>query len=220
MKTPRPHPSLILLVLFALLAVLWTPASAQTNAPTDTAGLPVVASTNPPASFWDIGKQLGQAVSDSGLGNATNYSVAPYLTYAPKAKDHYGAGVLCVYNVSSYLGAGFGVDYLGSFNLVSGNVTLKKDIYPFRTLGFAKGTWLETTTVTPFVLTGVGVPLGGTGGNGGAATVIYDLGGYTQFGHWLGGRFGAGACYGSWSGAGPDYSVKRYHLFLSWQKGF
>ena len=220
MKTLRPH--LLVLTLLALrLALGLTPASAQTPPPpADPSGLPAVAQTNPPASFWDISKQLGQAVSDSGIGNSTNYSVAPYLTYAPKAKDHYGAGVLCIYNVSSYIGAGFGVDYLGSFNLVSGNVTLKKDIYPFRSVGFAKGTFLETASVTPFVLTGVGVPLGGTGNNGAAATVVYDIGGYSQFGHWLGGRFGAGACYGSWSGAGPDYSVKRYHLFLSWQKGF
>jgi len=162
---------------------------------------------------------LEHAVVSSSIASATNYAFAPYITYAPKAPqgNRVGGGVLTVYNVNQYVGGALGIDYLGQFSLVSGDLTLQ---YPTRPLlrvptikqtAFASNFW-----VTPFVLGGLGKPLAGT--ESGVA-VITDVGVQTKFGHFLGGQFGAGACWGEWANAGA-YSVKRYHGFINWSKGF
>ena len=164
--------------------------------------------------------QLWSAIAASDILQATNYSIAPYLTYASaiKSSDKVGAGLLAIYNVNNYVGAAMGVDYLGRFSLVSGNVTLKADMQPFKQITFFS--WLPDTIknvwVTPFTLLGIGQPLGNT--TEGAATV-WDVGASVKFGHWMGGSFGAGATWGEWQNAG-DYSGHREHLFFEYQKGF
>lgn len=153
------------------------------------------------------------------VGNVTNYSFVPYATYAPEAPDgnKVGGGILAVYNVNNHLGAGVGVDYLGQFSLVSGNLSIKADIHPLKQIEFLNGSsWATNFTITPFAMAGVGKPLGGTS-TGMAA--LADVGGQTKLGDVWGGTIGLGVCYGQWVNAG-DYSVKRYHFFLSWQKGF
>src|ERR1035437_3494061 len=143
--------------------------------------------------------------------SATNYAIAPYLTYANKAPTKIGGGILAIYNVNNYVGAGMGVDWLGGFRMVNGNIQLKVDTKPLSFIGWTN------IVVTPFVLVGIGTPFSNTGGGG--VSTIEDVGAYVQFGHFLGGRFLVGAAYGQWTGVGP-YSVQRDHGFLGWKKGF
>ena len=176
-------------------------------------------------NIGDAAQKLFNEAQSGGLFTATNYAIEPYLTYAPKAPagNTIGGGVLAVYNVNSLVGIALGVDYLGQFSLVSGNATLK---YPINVgskvdhyvPSFAAGLkpYLDEIVVVPFVLGGVGTPLSGSSSS---ATLIYDVGGYIQYGHLLGGKFNTGICWGGWDNAGA-YSGKRYHIFIGWSHGF
>tara|TARA_R110000868_G_scaffold195048_6_gene440755 strand:+ start:1193 stop:1798 length:606 start_codon:yes stop_codon:yes gene_type:complete len=168
-------------------------------------------------------KQALTTAKDTGLLTATNYAIEPYLTYAPKlanGKSYTGGGVLAMYNLNNYVGAGLGIDYLGQFSLVSGNVSLKYAI--------SAGDYLKeyvpllpsavtNITLVPFALGGLGIPC--SGGTGSGVSTIEDAGAYIQYGNFLGGKFNTGACYGQWNNAG-DYSGKRYHIFAGWSHGF
>jgi hypothetical protein len=169
--------------------------------------------------------QVLKDAQSAGIFQATNYAIEPYLTYAPKnaAGDNFGAGVLAVYNLNDYVGAGLGVDYLGQFSLVSGNATLKVPIHvgdkvnkyiPANWIGVRKVT--SELTVVPFVLGGIGTPLSGSPTT---ITTIADVGGYIQYGHLWGGKFNTGVCWGKWINAG-EYSGTRYHIFAGWSRGF
>ena len=194
-------------------------AYSQTSTNTDTS----VVSTNVSSNTSSEIKNLIDTVQSSGILKATNYAIEPYLTYAPKAPagNQIGGGVLAIYNLSSYVGVGLGVDYLGQFSLVSGNATLK---YPINVGKYIVkyASWLPASldemVVTPFALAGVGKPMSGTG-NSGDVSAIADIGGYVQFGKLAGGKFNVGACWGEWINAG-DYSGKRYHVFAGWSHGF
>lgn len=159
--------------------------------------------------------QIYQALETSGIFDSTNYSVDPYFTYAPHAPngDKVGGGILAVYNVNNYVGTALGIDYLGQFSMVSGNATLK---LPVKLSNYISASWATNLTVTPFVLAGVGKPTGGTSAG---LAIIADVGVATEFGHLWGGRFNAGASYGTWADAGV-YSGVRYHAFLGWSHGF
>jgi hypothetical protein len=148
----------------------------------------------------------------SQIGGLTNYAIEPYLTYAPAAPKKVGGGVLGVYNVSQNVGLGLGLDWLGDFSLISANVELRAPFHPLRAT-------FPSLTVSPFVLFGVGTPLGGAQNSNGGVATIQDAGAYTSFGRFLGGQFNVGAAYGQWTGAGP-YDVKRYHIFIGWSHGF
>lgn len=157
--------------------------------------------------------QIVAAMESSGLTTATNYSGEAYATYAPniKAKEHWGAGFLAVFNLTDNVGTALGVDYLGHFTMVSGNVTLKTVTHPFA--GF--GGWGTNVAVTPFALVGIGQSFSGASG----PTAIEDVGAFVGFGHLWGGQFDVGAAWGQWENAG-DYSGERYHAFAGWYKGF
>ena len=159
--------------------------------------------------------EIYDALAGSGLATATNYAVEPYLTYAPNAPsgNRIGGGTLLVYNVSQFVGAGLGVDYLGQFSLVSANVTLRVPTHPFTFTGVS---WATNLAVVPFALAGVGTPLSGAGSG---AIAVTDAGAYVSFGHLWGGKFNTGACYGRWDNAGA-YSGPRGHFFVGWSKGF
>lgn len=159
------------------------------------------ATNNPPS--------IGTAVSD--FTSSTNIAIEPYLTYSPKTKVKIGAGLLAAYNFNNYVGAGLGLDWLGKFSLVSGNVELKLPMTPFAGWG------IKDLQVTPFVLAGIGSPI--SGNNTESISAIYDVGGYISYGHWLGGKFNTGLAWGKWTGAG-EYSGDRYHIFIGWCKGF
>jgi hypothetical protein len=141
---------------------------------------------------------------------ATNYAIAPYATYAQSAPTKFGGGILGIYNVNNYVGAGIGLDWLGGFSMVSGNIQLK---LPINAGQFVAG-WTNLT-VTPFALGGVGAPFTGSSG----ASMIEDVGAYVQFGHLWGGQFVVGGSYGKWLGSGP-YDVTREHAFFGWKRGF
>jgi hypothetical protein len=176
-------------------------------------------------NIGDAAQKLFNEAQSGGLFTATNYAIEPYLTYAPKAPagNTVGCGILAVHNVNSMVGIALGVDYLGQFSLVSGNATLKYPInvgskvdkyVPSVAVGLKP--YLDEIVVVPFVLGGVGKPFSGSSSS---ATLIYDVGGYIQYGHLLGGKFNTGLCWGGWDNAGA-YSGKRYHIFAGWSHGF
>ena len=194
--------------LAALLAGMTVQAQLITN--NGVVYAPVVqASTNGNALT-----QAAEAIWDN-LKSATNYAIAPYATYAPKAPTQFGGGVLAIYNVSQYFGAGVGADWLGGFNLVSGNIQLKLPTHPLSSLG---GNWANIE-VTPFAIGGIGTPFSGAGAANGGISTIEDAGLQIKFGHLWGGQFGVEGTYGRWTGSGA-YDVARYHAAISWQKGF
>lgn len=198
----------LLLAVFTscLLSALALPAIAQSN---NTAG-PVTPNLLENPTIQGGVQQIVDAV-----GSATNYAIAPYATYAPNiaAKDKWGGGVLGIYNLNNYVGTALGVDWLGQFTLISGNITLQVPVYPFRNSPIK---FLRSVVVTPLGILGIGHPFAGT--SSGVAEIM-DAGGEVRFGHFLGGTFGVGATYGKWTNAG-DYSGTRYHAFADLKWGF
>jgi len=216
----------------SLLTIGSNDTLAQTTVTTGTNGV-VTTNTAPGISTSSVLTDLGvsgslellwNAVDSSDILQATNWAVAPYLTYAPSSKNNFGGGALAIYNVPQLsgslgaVGAALGADWLGSWSLVSGNITIQTDTHPLAHISWLAGlpSYITNITVTPFALVGVGTPM--SGGNQGAAT-IWDTGAEIKFGHWLGGNFGTGITWGEWMNAGAE-SGHRYHFFLSYQKGF
>lgn len=152
------------------------------------------------------------------LTQATNWAAVPYLTYAPDIQsDHkVGGGLLALYNVNEYVGAGLGLDWLGQFNLVSGNVTLRLPVHP---LAFIGSEWAKNFTVTPFGIGGIATPLGGAGEDNGRAAGIFGGGASFEVLKLAGGQVSTGAAVVNWTEAG-DYSGNHYQIFLSWNKDF
>jgi len=181
-------------ILLLAVSLSLTGYSADTNTPPTTGGI-----------LQDV---------KGSLGNITNYAFAPYLTYAPKAPTKYGGGILALYNVNNYVGAGVGVDWLGHFNLASGNVTLKVPTHPIAFLH-----WGWNPSFTPNVLAGVGVPFGGAKQSNGGVSGIAGVGGNLDLFDWKGFNLGAGAELINWSSA-DAYSGKHYEVFLDIHKGF
>ncbi len=157
---------------------------------------------------------LFKGFQNSGLLSATNYSVAPYLTYAPQAPKgaKIGGGFFTAYNFNNFVGAGMGVDYLGKFSLVSANISLK---YPIKLFTATNG-WLSTVYLTPFTIDGVGKGISGTDSS---AVVVTDAGASLSLFKLWGGTTDLGYAYGRWDNAGV-YSGPRQHVFLLWHKNF
>jgi hypothetical protein len=202
--------------LIGVAAILLATITLNLNAQTTNNGTNGNNGTNAAAPTISGGlAEIYNALSTSGLASATNYAVEPYLTYAPSAPsgNQVGGGALIVYNVSHFVGAGLGLDYLGQFSLVSANLTLRLPTHPFTFTGVA---WATNIAVVPFALAGVGTPLSGAGSG---AIAVTDAGAYVSFGHLWGGQFNTGACYGRWDNAGA-YTGPRYHFFAGWSKGF
>jgi hypothetical protein len=204
--------------LIAALAIASTAflSQAQTNNQ--------VQSLLPQVGLSATAQQLIDGISNSELLKATNWDYAAYLTIASSAKDHVGGGVLASYNfpaLSSSLGgvgACIGADWMGSWSLVSGNLTLKTTTHPFNSVlgSIAPASWTNITA-QPFALAGIGQPMGS--GGAGAAT-IWDIGYNVDLYHSSGGwAFGVGACWGEWMNAGVE-SGHREHFFLNIHKGF
>lgn len=192
------------LILVGLLAVTTLVKAQETPLPAPTPDLAMEAAA--PISTNSV---LGTIIND--FKGATNFAVAPYGTYAPSAPTKVGFGIMGLYNLNQYVAGGVGIDWLGQFSMVSGNVQLQLPLYPLAHWGFPK------LKVTPIVLGGIGKPM--TGPNKGNVSTIADIGGYVSFGHWLGGVFNAGLVWGKWTGAGA-YSGERYHITGAWSKGF
>lgn len=185
-----------------LLAVsLSVGASAQTNTPP--------APEQTPSNAFSLGSAF------EPLTHASNYVIAPYFTYAPDAPQKYGGGVLAVYNINNYVGAGVGLDWLGQFNMVSGNVQLKLPTHP---LAFAGGAWTNVTA-TPFAIGAIATPLGGAGSDNRSAATIAGAGAAVGVADWLGGKIDIGYGWVNWTGAG-DYSGNHHEFFLAWHKPF
>lgn len=214
-----------LLALVTLVGLTCWSAGAQTTTITGT----TTNNAAPPSSFFGgilggsgVLSGLANGIESSGLLNASNYVIAPYATYAPSAQTKVGGGMLVAYDFPSFsgtngsIGMALGVDWLGSWSLISGNVTAQVATHPLnlQILSFLPQS-VRDLTLRPFVLAGIGAPMSGQGGNG---AVIWDVGDNIQFGHWAGGTFGAGICWGEWMNAGPQ-SGHRWHFFLNYQHG-
>lgn len=147
------------------------------------------------------------------LGSITNWTVAPYVTIAPDAPTKFGGGIIGFYNFNNYVGAGPGIDWLGGFNLVSANVTLRLPTHPFGFIG------LPDVVATPIVLGGIATPFGGAGkANGGVAT-IEGVGLTVGITTWKKLDIGAGYAVTTWTGAGK-YSGRHHQIFGTLSKRF
>ena len=144
---------------------------------------------------------------------ATNYAIAPYLTYAPKAPTKFGGGILGIYNVNNYVGAAIGLDWLGGFSLVSGNIELKLPVKPLANYGYTN------LIATPFAIGGIATPYSGAGQANGSLASIEGVGASVDFAHLWGGTFGVGGALVNWTSSGA-YSGKHYQAFVKWSRGF
>ena len=179
----------------------------------------VVISTNPT-------QQTGfdNFLNSIGAGTLTNASADLYLTWAPKAPDgssKVGGGLFIAYNFNQYAGAGLGLDWLGQFALVSGNMQFQAPFHLTTVFPLVKNvSWLQNVIIAPFTIAGVGTPYSGNGQFNGSAMVISDVGGYISFGHVWNGQFNTGVAWGKWVGQGPYGGVTRYHCFFGYDKEF
>jgi hypothetical protein len=194
-------------------------------------------STNTPSpssdffGFSGISSSVVTAVETSGILDATNWAIAPYLTYAPSAKDHVGGGVLAGYDfpaltgTNGSVGMDLGADWLGHWSLISGNITLKAETHPFNIglFSFLPGTLRTNLAAEPLAIVGIGAPMSGSSG----AAEIWDIGYNVKVGpylqslgapSWVKG-LGAGATWGEWMNAGNE-SGHRYHFFVDYRWKF
>ncbi len=116
---------------------------------------------------------LDEILALVGGGGITNVAVEPYATYAPKSlpgsRDHWGGGVMAVWNVREMVGLGLGLDWLGQLSLVNVNVTLQA---PFHPAPARFPSW----EAAPFVLAGGEQAYSGSGNFNGSAGVVGDVG--------------------------------------------
>ena len=182
-------------------------AQVATNAP--------VATTNAPASFYGGLQETGQAILNAGqtwlatnsaaLSAAKRWTAVPYGTYAPSAPSHIGGGLFVAYNVSEYIGAGIGLDYLGRLTMPSGQVTLKLPLTPLKFIGLD---WI----VTPFAFAGISTPItaksDGIGSITGAGASM-KFASFTVFGKQA--DIGLAGAVTKWTGCG-DYSGTHYQF--------
>jgi len=143
----------------------------------------------------------------AGLASVTNWVVAPYGTYAPDAPTKYGGGIIGFYNINQYVGAGPGVDWLGDFNLVSANLTLRLPIH------------VSKITTTPFIIAGLATPISGAGKANGQVATIAGAGLAVDLFKIKKVKVGAGYAYDLWTNAG-DFSGKHHQIFISGKMGF
>lgn len=174
---------------------------------------------------------LGNILNDVGLStNPTNYAIVPFGGVSVGGQTRLAAGLLAIENVNNNVGVVGGIDHLwfggktGNANLVSGGLTLKTSLYPFRDvaqyigLSLGTNTWAYGVKATPYVVALVGTPVNGTSNNGGLCAINragVDVDIYTVKG-W---NFGVGADYGNRSGAGA-YSGNYVDFIFSLSKGF
>lgn len=145
------------------------------------------------------------------LDSLTNFAIAPYFTYAPKAPTKYGGGALLIYNVNNNIGAAMGIDWLGSFSMISGNVTFKVPTHPLTFIG------LPNIVATPNVIAGISSPMSGSaaGHLSGVVGAGLDVDLFT-----LGkGKVGVGYEAVQWTDAG-DFSGLHHEVFVAYHLGF
>ena len=206
-------------ILAALCVAAGLTARAQNNQPDSVVVGGVTYYAQPPVANT-IPTTNGLLLTVQALGkdvaSASNYSVNVYGTYKPSVPNggsKVGAGGLLIYNVSGHVGVAAGLDYLGSWTLVSGNVTFKLPFQPLAAYGFTN-LW-----VVPNAIAGLGTSFGGSGSSTATVETIAGTGASVTFGHWLGGSFDTGFEAVNLSNAGA-YSGWDYRLFIGWGKGF
>ena len=146
--------NLILIAAAALLLVCAVSARAQTNPPAAVIpGLPQLG-----GAAGAIGDYLA---ANTNAPQATNWTVAPYASYAPKLQYKYGGGLAAVYYLTPYIGTQIRAQYLdtgsgtgaNSLWLPNGTLTLQSAYQP---LGAR-----VPITLRPVIEAGVGTNLKG-----------------------------------------------------------
>ncbi len=137
MKIPRQIRIIIALILLTGLAPQFCRCFGQTNAP--------VATNAPPTIQGGL-----TAVLDA-IQNDTNLWYEVHGLYGPGLTKHAGGGLGIVYNINDWTFAN------ARLELIDGGLYM-----PQVTGGFGHALTLAGVTVKPFVLAGVGVPLGGS----------------------------------------------------------
>ena len=200
----------IAIIISALFVAALTSATAQvtvTNIVVITNTTTAITPSNP----WYSGLE---AVGKDVL-NASNVCVAPYATLMTSgaSKGKVGGGIIAFYDLNNFVAAGAGVDYMGQFEMVSGNLQLKLPIHPLSSLGWTN------FVVVPNVIAGLGTPLGGAGTANSSLTSITLAGASFNFATWDNWNIGVGGDYGTRSGAGK-YSGNEGNVALTFSKGF
>src|SRR5690606_7449329 len=113
-----------------------------------------------------------------------------------------GGGILAIYEVNKYLGAGVGVDWLGQFSMTSGNLQLKAPIQ------------VGKLTFTPFALGGLAIPFSGAGEDNGGPATIAGAGASLSVFRFSKGDIALGYAGVHWSGAG-DYNGLHHAAFIA-----
>jgi hypothetical protein len=213
-----------LAILLSVVQLFSFSASCQTNTTSTN-------STTDILGFLGISSSVVSSLESSGILEATNWAVSPYLTYAPSAKDKVGGGVLAGYDfpaltgTNGSVGMALGADWLGHWSLVSGNITLQAETHPFNIglFSFLPGTLRTNLAAEPIVIAGIGAPMSGSVG----AAELWDVGYNVKVGpylqslgapSWVKG-LGAGATWGEWMNAGNE-SGHRYHFFIDYRWKF
>lgn len=147
----------------------------------------------------------------------TNIAIAPYFTYAPHAQNgasKVGGGVLGLYNLNQNIAAGIGVDWLGQFTMVSGNIQFKVPTHPLAYFG------APNFTVTPLVGAALGTPFSGNGNENNNITTMQIAGADIRL-PWqvLTGNIGVGGAWVNVTGT-KDYNGGTFRGFFAWSKGF
>jgi hypothetical protein len=229
MNTDRKKFRLVpMLALAAATAVIAfsPPAEAQTN--TNTTTISTNTASQDILGLLGLSSTIVNTLEASGITAATNWAVAPYLTYSSAAANHVGGGFLASYNfpaltgTNGSVGAALGADWLGNWSLVSANVTLKLETHPLNIglLSFLPANLTTNLAGQPLAVLGVGAPMSGSSG----AATLWDVGYNLELGKylvaegmptWLNG-FGLGGTWGEWENAGKE-SGHREHFFIDYK---
>ena len=216
------------LVLAAATALIGFSPQAQAQTSTNTTTISTNTASQDILGLLGLSSTIVNTIEASGITAATNWAVAPYLTYSSAAANHVGGGFLASYNfpaltgTNGSVGAALGADWLGSWSLISANVTLKLETHPFNIglLSFLSDNFRTNFAAQPLAVVGIGAPMTGSSG----AATLWDVGYNLELGKylvtigaptWLNG-VGLGGTWGEWENAGKE-SGHREHIFVSYK---
>ena len=125
-----------ILALFIVASSLWLEASARSADATTPA--PAAAIPGLPQLGGAAGAIGDYLAANTNAPAATNWTIAPYGSYAPKLKSKYGGGLAAVYYLTPYIGTQIRAQYvdtgLGTGDRVwlpNGLITLQSAYHPF-----------------------------------------------------------------------------------------
>lgn len=185
---------------------------AQTNpVPTDAAVQASGATNTTPLLKIDTGVRNAIVDDVKAAASSKTLTVDLYGTYAPGAPTQIGGGVAVGHDFTGNVGAFFALDWLGQFNLVSGNLDLKLPMHPIASL--------TNFVVEPLVIVGITTPFSGAGHDNGGIGTVEGGGVKLSLGSKWGIDWGTGIVAENWTGAGA-YNGWHGQLFFGGRHGF